>query len=980
MQRQLLALLVLAITPAVRAQDVALPPEKAAATITLPEGFRATLCASEPAVIKPIAMTIDARGRVWVVESHSYPKWRTDGKDGGDRILIFEDTKGAGRFDSCTVFWDKGSNLSGIALGFGGVWLCATPNLLFIPIKPGEDRPAGPPVVVLDGWSLKAQHNVFNALTWGPDGWLYGCNGITDTSWVGKPGTPDKERTPLNCGVWRYHPIKKQFEAFAWGTTNPWGLDFDDYGEMFITNCVIKHLWHVMPGAHFQRMHGQDLNPHVYSLMESCADHLHWAGGNWTSSRGGQGAHGESGGGHAHVGAMVYLGDNWPDEYRHKIFMCNLHGLRVNQDTLERKGSGYVATHGKDLFFSKDPWFRGLALHYGPDGAVYLTDWSDTGECHNYDKVQPSGRIFKITFGQPKLVKVDLAKLGDEELVRLQVHKNDWYVRQARRLLQERAGAGKLAATVRPLLEKSLADEPDVTRKLRALWALYVIGAADEKMLLGLLDRPQEALRVWAIRLLVNERQASAAATSKFAALAQRDRAASVRLALASALQRLPLADRWTIAEGLLAHAEDWNDQNLPLMIWYGVEPLVPAAPERVAGLLAKARLPLLRQYLARRSADLADKPHAGLVRLLGESESDDVRADILRGMYEALQGRRKVPMPEGWAAVQGKLAESANGEIRRNAAILSVIFGDQQTLASLRRETLDAKAAEEVRKTALKTLVDLRAPELLPLLQELVSDPLLRSQAIRGLASFNDATIPELIIRQYASFKDAEKADAINTLASRPTFALPLLEAMEKEKIPRRDLSAFTARQLVGLNDKRLTDKLTAVWGAIRPTAKDKSVLLAKYKSLVPPDALTKADRGHGRALFVKSCANCHILFGEGGKIGPDLTGSQRTNPEYLLTKILDPSAVVARDYQMTIIETTGGRVINGIVVKENQQTLTVQTQNEAITLPKGDIQERKKSELSMMPEGQLGMLSDVEIRDLIAYLAGPGQVPLPK
>jgi putative heme-binding domain-containing protein len=154
----------------------------------------------------------------------------------------------------------------------------------------------------------------------------------------------------------------------------------------------------------------------------------------------------------------------------------------------------------------------------------------------------------------------------------------------------------------------------------------------------------------------------------------------------------------------------------------------------------------------------------------------------------------------------------------------------------------------------------------------------------------------------------------------------------------------------------------------------------LAKYKSLVPPDALAKADRSHGRALFVKSCANCHVLFGEGGKIGPDLTGSQRTNADYLLTKILDPNAVVAKDFQMTIIETTSGRVLNGIVVKENEQTLTVQTQNEAITLPKSDIQERKKSDLSMMPEGQLGMLSDVEIRDLIAYLAGPGQVPLPK
>ncbi len=196
-------------------------------------------------------MTLDDRGRLWVVESHSYPNWLPEGKQGRDRVLIFEDKKGTGHFDSCKVFWDKGTNLSGIAVGFGGVWLCATPYLLFIPMHTGEDKPAGPPKVVLDGWSLQAKHNVFNTLVWGPDGFLYGCNGIMATSNIGRPGTPMEQRVALNCGVWRYHPVKETFESFAWGTTNPWGLDFDDYGEMFITNCVIKHLFHVVPGAHF---------------------------------------------------------------------------------------------------------------------------------------------------------------------------------------------------------------------------------------------------------------------------------------------------------------------------------------------------------------------------------------------------------------------------------------------------------------------------------------------------------------------------------------------------------------------------------------------------------------------------------------------------------------------------------------------------------------------------------------------------------
>jgi putative membrane-bound dehydrogenase-like protein len=599
------ALILFAAADAIPAPDAPTPSDQAAAKMTLPDGFHATLFAGEPDVVKPIAMTTDDRGRLWVAESHSYPHWITDGKDGKDRILIFEDRKSIGHFESCKVFSDHATNLSGVAVGFGGVWLCSTPNLLFIPLKPNGDEPAGPPVVVLDGWDLKAKHNVFNQLVWGPDGWLYGCNGILSNSRVGKPGTPDAERTAFNCGVWRYHPTKKRFEVVASGTTNPWGLDFDERGEAFITNCVIKHLFHVIPGAHYERMYGQDLDADSYGLMESCADHIHWAGGAWTSSRGGVGAHGEAGGGHAHAGAMIYLGDNWPDAYRGHIFMCNLHGNRVNQDVPERVGSGYVAHHGKDFLFGNDPWFRGLALMYGPDGGVYVSDWCDTGECHNYTNITPTtGRIYKVTYGKPVAVDVDVAKLSDEELVRLQLHKNEWWARHARRILQERANDGKLdRKLVQPLLVKMLSEQTETPRRLRALWALYGIGGLDEPALTKLLDDTDETVRGWAVRLLVEDEKASEAATTKLAAMAHTDKSASVRLALASALQRLPAASRWPIAEGLTAHEEDAKDANLPLMIWYGIEGLVPTDPDRAAAMLVKASIPLVREYIARRIA-----------------------------------------------------------------------------------------------------------------------------------------------------------------------------------------------------------------------------------------------------------------------------------------------------------------------------------------------------------------------------------------
>ena len=205
-------------------------------------------------------------------------------------------------------------------MGYGGVWVCATPNLLFFPDRDGDDRPDGPPVVKLDGWNEDAQHNLFNALKWGPDGWLWGCHGILATSNVGKPGTPDDKRVAMNCGVWRYHPTREVFEVVAHGTTNPWGLDFDDYGEAFITNCVIAHLFRVIPGSHFERMYGNDFNPHLYELMTTCADHLHWAGGRWQDSREGNRIHETSAADTPTSAAMIYLADNWPDEVpRHAV-------------------------------------------------------------------------------------------------------------------------------------------------------------------------------------------------------------------------------------------------------------------------------------------------------------------------------------------------------------------------------------------------------------------------------------------------------------------------------------------------------------------------------------------------------------------------------------------------------------------------------------------------------------------------------------
>jgi putative heme-binding domain-containing protein len=366
-------------------------------------------------------------------------------------------------------------------------------------------------------------------------------------------------------------------------------------------------------------------------------------------------------------------------------------------------------------------------------------------------------------------------------------------------------------------------------------------------------------------------------------------------------------------------------------------------------------------------------------VRLLASSDDDAVQRDILRGMCEALQGRRQLAAPSDWAAMKQKLASSGDAEIRERALLLSVIFGDPEAIAALRRTAADPKANEAGRRAALLTLTEAQAPDLLPLLRDLLDDRIMRGPALRALATVNDPGTPALILKHYASFTDAEKADAIATLASRPAYAMALLNAMERGDVPRRDLSAFTVRQLLALKDQRLSERITKVWGSIRPTSQDKAALMTRYLSLVPPDALKKADRAHGRLIFSRTCAACHTLFGEGGKIGPDLTGGQRNNSEFVLSKVLDPNAVVAQDYQVTIVMTSNGRTLTGIVKQETDKTLMLQTQNEVVNLAKTDIEERQRSPQSLMPEGQLTPLSDADVRDLMAYLAGDGQVPLP-
>ena len=957
-------------------------PEKAPQIMTLPEGFKATLFAGEPDIVQPIAFTIDQRGRLWVVQGMTYPRRQPEGQ-GQDSIIIFEDTKGTGHFDKRTVFMEHLDLVSGIEVGFGGVWVGAAPYLMFIPVTDWDNpKPASQPRILLDGWAYDDTHETLNTFCWGPDGWLYGCHGVFTQSNVGKPGAPPNERVHINAGIWRYHPTRHVFERFAEGTSNPWGIDFDQKGQVIIEACVIPHLWHIIQGGHYQRQAGHHDNPYVFDDIKTIADHLHWVG-----DKGPHAANGRSdaaGGGHAHAGMLVYQGGFWPEQYKGVYLMNNIHGARINMDVPEPKGSGYVGHHGKDFILFNDLWSQIINLRSDQDGSIFMIDWYDKNQCHNPDPAvhdRTNGRIFKISYGQPRATQVNLDSLTDADLVTLELDKNDWYVRTARRVLQERADSGKLGEGARVALLDILNKNPDEMQALRALWALHVTGGVPEDVALAQLRRNDKPyLQAWTMQLLCENRNPPKAAIDEFARLARESVSPVVRLYVAAAAQRTPLDQTWDMVGGLLSHAEDANDHNLPLMDWYALEPLAGKEPSRAMALAMQTKLPNILVFAVRRIAAVgSDSALAALTDSLGRLSDEPRQLDILQGINEALRGRRNVAMPKGWGPIEEKLLSGGSDAIKTQVAALSVTFGSRRAIEYERSVLSDSSAAPAKRRAAIDALTSIKDPRLPATLQKLIADPAVRAPALRALGNFEDAITPKSILSAYPSFNVSEKKDALNTLASRAAYAAVLLAAVGSGTVAPNDVSADIVRQLRNLHDPGIDAQAARVWGVLRDSPQDKLNRIAEIQKIVegygtPPDLV------HGRQLFTATCSQCHSLFDTGGHVGPDITGSNRADLHYLLENVVDPNAVIPNDYRQTILQTTDGRMLAGIVKKEDSQAVTLQTTNELLIIPRNEVKVQKLSPISMMPEGLLDQFAAKDLRDLIAYLRSPTQVPLPQ
>lgn len=944
-----------------------LTPEEAVNEMTIKEGFKVNVFASEPMMTQPMAFCWDDKGRLWIAENRDYESRGHGFSNAGDsRILILEDTNGDGVADTKKVFLEGIAFPAAIAVGFDGLYLGAPPHLLFVPDKDGDDKGDMDDVeILLTGWGIRDRHETLNSLHWGPDGWLYGLQGFATPSKIRKPNGDAKlfyhkdpfpedlleaDGVDINGGVWRYHPTKDRFEVVAHGFSNPWGIDYDSKGNLFITACVIPHLWHVIPGGIYHRQGGQHFNPYVYEDIKTIADHRHRS---------------------AHGGARIYQSDAFPAEEHGRIFMANIHEHAVLSDILVPDGSGFIGKDGDEFLMANNAQWVGFSMEIGPDGGMYVLDWHDADICGQEVLLGETGRVFRI-MPEKSLAKNwqgrydDLNRLSDQELVSLQTSSSDWHSRRARGILQKRATQGSLKQDTQDLLKKMFADNKNPDHRLRAMWGVHLTGGFTEKELIQHLSDKDPHVRAWAIQLLCEDYNAPREALAKFTAMAKSDPSPVVRLNLANSLQRIGVEDQWSIAEALLKHKEDESDHNLPKMIWYGLEHLIEENPEKFVTLASQSQLPMVSRFMARRAVD-GDQTEK-LVAVLARNPANQVH--LLEGMLAGMEGRTDLEIPASWPALAKKLgSEKTTQQLSQS---ISELFGDVEATKRSFATLSNKQAPTAQRISALRTLTAQQRPELVARLPELIKEKEMRSEAILAVAAFDQESLGRLLINGFSNYSIEEKNAALQTLSSRSRYGNLLAQEIKAGRIPKREIPANIARQLLRVVGSGFIE----IWGPIEQVAHDKAAY-DKYQSILTKDALSSANIRQGKSLFQQTCGSCHKMFGEGADLGPDLTGSNRTDVDYILLNVLEPSAEIQDAYKMVVITTRDGRTYTGNVVGENQRQVTLRVVGQdPIIINKSTIQSREVTPVSMMPPGLFEQLSDKEVVDLVGYLQSPKAV----
>jgi putative heme-binding domain-containing protein len=669
------------------------------------------------------------------------------------------------------------------------------------------------------------------------------------------------------------------------------------------------------------------------------------------------------------------MSDAFPPEYQNRIFMANIHEHALLTDILEPSGSGFIGRHGDDFLLANNAQWVGFSVEIGPAGDVYVLDWHDADICGSDVLNKDTGRIFRIT--SPPTPPENwtgryshLNELSDIDLVELQMSPSAWHARRARVILQHRAHAAKTkqrqfqVKRVKKRLIEILAEEQDVDHRLRAMWTLHVTELFSSEELLALLDDDHPYLRGWAIQLLCEDLSPSQEALLRFAAMAPSESSPVTRLYLAAALQRLEHRQRWPILNALSQFAVDADDPNIPKMLWFALEPMVGESPRMAMELAKSTSIPLLTRQTARRLVD------ANLTDFLLSSiePGSQSSAELLAGWLDAIGGRYNATAPNGWHEFYATIKRSG-GESAGLADQLSRRFGDASAAREMLARLEDPGFDTISKRDAIRHLAGQRHPAMKDHLLKLLDERELRVDAIRAMANYDLDRFSRELLKRYSTLSTEEKLEAVQTMASRSRSGRQLTSAIRDGQVPRGDIPAYVARVLRRVVGASFVD----VWGPIDGVTVDKEALFAKYRGLLMAESLESANPNRGRLVFKKTCAACHKLYDEGGLVGPDITGANRSNLDYLLGNILTPSVEIQDAYKMQIILTDEGRIYSGIPAEENQRQLKLRiaNQEQPVTIAKSAIESRQIASVSMMPDGLLNELTAEEVRDLFAYLS---------
>ena len=391
-------------------------------------------------------------------------------------------------------------------------------------------------------------------------------------------------------------------------------------------------------------------------------------------------------------------------------------------------------------------------------------------------------------------------------------------------------------------------------------------------------------------------------------------------------------------------------------------EPSFPkAASDRneAAALFQRLRNGQLEPLNANQSLDL-------VTGALAKADSDETRASLLRGMKSGLEGQRNVDAPEGWSEISRELSQNPSRDISALTRELGQIFGDKAATQLALERLQNRSAPEPERRAALRSLVAQQNPELSRILPQLLHHPAMQLDAIRAYAGIRVNQGAHQLLTAYPDLAPNLQRAIVETLASRKEYAKPLLTALREGQIDKKAIPTYTARSLSEMLGQPFTD----VYGDMNDLSSDKKQLIAEYKKLLTNEAVSKGDIHAGKAIYDRTCSACHVLYGKGGKIGPDLTGSNRADLNYILLNMLDPSGDIPEAYQLVTVTKNDGQIIAGTVSDEDHQRLILNSVGLQNTVLKSDIKERATSPYSMMPEGLLLTLPDKDVIDLVKYL----------